>query len=220
MYKRTFFLFVLLIVSALGISAQDDRPASSCSCTQGNGGCSASQTCPDGHIAVCSCSASGCSSSCIAVAPRPVSEKEVVSAITRNDTKALSDILSRAYGRQISFSASENSPQLPKPPSVSSFPSDWTLLEFLDRNGTLTINGQPLSFWRSLRESLLNGGEFQICSERADAILNQIAFISGKSFSVAAGDSKAKIVDPIKGHGLSELLLNLSNAANIRIVNN
>ena len=221
MFRRTFLILALLITSALGVSAQGDRPASQCSCNQGNGGCSASQTCPDGYIAVCICGATGCSSSCQGMGrPAGLNEKEVFSAITRNDTKGLNKILSEAYGKQISFSVSANSSQLPKPPAVSSSPSDWRLLEFLDKNGTLTINGHPLSFWRSMRASLLNGGEIQICADRADTILNQIAFISGKPLSVAAGDATAKINGPIKGQGLAELILNLSNAANIRIVDN
>ncbi len=220
MYQKMFLTFVSLLVLTLGIAAQDDRPISSCSCSQGNGGCSASQTCPDGMIASCICSATGCSSSCIAVDLRPGNEQDTASAIARNDFKTLSSILSRAYGKQIRFSLSESSRQLPKPLSVSTSVSDWTLLEFLDRNGILTVNGHPLSFWKSMRASLLNGGELQLCASRADVVLNEIAFLSGKSLIVVAGDAKAKIDRPIRGHGLVEVLLNLSKAANIRVTEN
>jgi len=71
-----------------------------------------------------------------------------------------------------------------------------------------------------MRQTLLGGGQFQVCSTRADAVLNELSFISGKTFTVAAGEAQAKLDAPIRGSGLPELLLNLSRAANIRIVEN
>lgn len=59
MFKRSLTILCLLTAFCIGAKAQ-----SNCSCNQGNGGCSASQTCPAGKIAQCSCSATGCSSSC------------------------------------------------------------------------------------------------------------------------------------------------------------
>lgn len=220
---KTFFLFMLLVITALAISAQD-RPAAqyrpdSCSCTQ-NGVCSASQTCSSGQ-AVCICQATGCSSHCSGGGGDPrhsgITEDEIAAVIAKKDPKALSLALSKVYGRIINFSPSDGSSQIPRPHSISASPVDWSLLEFLDKNGSLTINGHTLAFWQGMRQTLLNGGEFQICSSRADVVLNEISFISGKSFSIVAGDAKAKLDAPVQGNGLPEMLLNLSRAANVRI---
>ena len=220
---RVLFLLVLLTVSALSVSAQE-QPQSSCKCKVGDGGCAASQSCPDGYLAVCSCSAFGCSSQCLAFGgdgrPGGLNEDEIGAAISKNDAKVLSLALSKFYRRFINFSPMDSTSQIPRPRSISPSPVDWTLLEFLDKNGHLTINGQPLSFWNGMRQTLLSGGAYQICSSRADAVLNEISFVAGRSYSVAAGKAQARLDAPVKGNGLPELLLNLSRAANIRIQEN
>jgi hypothetical protein len=167
------------------------------------------------------CTATGCSSHCEGIA-RPTGPKqdEILDLMGRNDVKALNNALSKAYGKIINFEPNEGFARTFRPGSISSSPFDWALFDFLDRNGTLTINGHGLSFWRDMRQSLLNGGSFQFCSSRPDMILDEISFVSGKSFSIVAGDPSTKLVTPLKGSGVPELLLNLSRAANIRITEN
>ena len=212
-----------MTVGVIGINGQE-RPPSTCSCGMASSGCSASQSCPDTHTAVCSCSAAGCTTQCSSVlnvaSPGEINVQEVKAALAKNDAKALSTTLSRSYGKFINFSPSDKLSRIALPRLISNSPVDWTLLEFFDKNGKLIVNGQPLAFWKGLRQTMLNGGAYQICSDRADAVINEISFVSGRSFAVVAGDTHAKLTAPVKGNGLNELLLNLSQAANIRIEEN
>jgi len=65
--------------------------------------------------------------------------------MAKSDSKAISLALSKGYGRIISFSATDGFAQKSRPQSISTSPSDWNLLEFLDKNGKLTINGHDLA---------------------------------------------------------------------------
>lgn len=215
MLKKLILIFSVIFISAAAAWAQ-----SSCSCELGNGGCKASQSCPAGYIASCTCSASGCTSSCNLENLGEVASGDIFSSLKNNDLRTLNRDLSRAYGKVVRFSLTDASREVKEIPAFSVRPYDWSILEFLDQTGDLTINGHKLSFWRTMRESLLKGDEFQICSNRADAVLNEISFLSGKKFSVVAGDAATPLKEPIRGKGLYALLSNLSEVADITIVQN
>ena len=87
----------------------------------------------------------------------------------------------------------------------------------MPKSGELTVNGHELGFWKNMRSTLLNGDKFQLCSSRADAVLNEISFLSGKNFSIVAGETRTTLKGPIRGKSLQELLQSLSEAAKIEI---
>jgi hypothetical protein len=95
----------------------------------------------------------------------------------------------------------------------------WDKLEILSQNGELTINGQKLDFWKSQKTTLLEGGEFKICSGGASAqsILNMLSFISGKNLIITSGDPYSKITGQIEGNNLTELLESLQKISGVTV---
>src|ERR1041384_6430837 len=144
MFKRSILLVGLLFVFALSTQAQ-----SSCSCSV-NGVCSASQTCGKGQTAVCTCSATGCSSTCdgelILDRQTPGS---LLNNLKKSDLDSVGEVLSRALGKTITFTPSGKGRfSYPEAGAVS---SHWDILEFLSARGELKISGHDIDFWRGIR---------------------------------------------------------------------
>lgn len=228
MKKLNFHIFILLffVLTTGGISSTFAQSAelldaSSCACS--NSGCSASQSCPDGYIAVCTCSATGCSSSCSSSGFVAELSEKILSENLRNESvKNFGKILSKAFGKVVTFEPTDTKFQFTYSGSDSLTASHWDILEYLAKNGNLKINGHNLDFWKGYRQTLLKGGEISFCTGNAPAelVLAEISFITGKKYSITSGNPKAKISGAIKGESLNEIILNLSRMAQITIVEN
>lgn len=212
-------LFVSVIVGVNTISAQ-----SSCSCSLPNG-CSQSQTCPAGYIAVCTCSATGCSAQCVKEDRPPIfdfSESSVASRLQNEPIENIGGFLSKTFGKIVTFEPTNSKFKFEYSSSDLSTSTHWGILEYLAKNGILKINGHNLEFWQGLRRTLLKGGEFTFCtgSATSEMILGEISFITGKKYSIVSGNPKGKIQGEIKGNSLNEILDNLSKAGQITITEN
>jgi hypothetical protein len=130
--------------------------------------------------------------------------------------------LTRSLGKTITFETPIKDFKFDYPPSKIGTSSHWNVLETLASKGKLRINGHDLEFWTAQRDNLLGGGEITIStgSGTVQAVLNEISFVSGKRFSVTAGNAAAIITEPIKGNGLNELIQSLSKAGKVTIVEN
>lgn len=210
-----FVVFVSIFIGTVNISAQ-----STCSCGTS---CSASQTCPDGYTAVCTCSASNCSSSCNRNQLEFEFSATVLDSKLREESvKNIGKVLSKAFGKIVTFEPNNSKFKFEYSASDSPAVSHWDILEYLDKNGTLKINGHDLEFLRNMQQTLLKGGEFSFCTGSAsvEMILSEINFLTGKKYSTASGDPKTKITVPIKGFSSIEILENLSKASQTTIVEN
>lgn len=218
MLKRSLLIFGLLLIGTFGVYAQ-----SQCNCSLGS--CSTSQSCPAGFIAVCTCSATGCSSECKKESGDlndRIDPNGLIKTLSETDSKNIGNVLSKTFGKFISFEPAAKGFKFDYAPSKTGTRSHWEIFEFLRSKGTLKINGHDLEFWQGIKETLLNGGEFNLCFEEASVrmILNHLSFLSGKKLSIAGGDGQAKISGPLQGNNLSEILENLSKLGHVKIVEN
>lgn len=212
MLGKLILITCALLIANVGISAQD-----SCSCS--NSVCSASQTCSGGKTAKCTCSATGCSSSCENTELQlEFTEPDFEKAVQAGDRKAIRQYFAKTIGRTVDFVPTSSRSKVSYIRSKDGNASHWDALEFLEKNGDLKIDGHSLKFWTDIRDSFLNGGELTICTSRADVALREISFISGKRFSVISGDPKTKLDGEIRGEGVVGLLQSLKKAAKIEIV--
>ncbi|MBX3300452.1 MAG: hypothetical protein KF736_13450 [Acidobacteria bacterium] len=220
-------ILALLLAFQIGVYAQ-----SSCSCGLGNGGCSASQSCPSGYVAFCTCSASGCSSQCNKQdgdppegggEGRPIGIAiDVLRNIVRSSpAPTLGRALSRAFDKKITFSPTSAKFSVDAK-ILDSFTSHWELLSYLSTNGKLTINGRNLEFWEGLKNTLLNGGAFKICTGNASAqmILNEINFLSGRHYKIVGGNVGSRMSGTVEGNSLNDLIANLSSTRAVMISEN
>jgi len=132
------------------------------------------------------------------------------------DAKTIRTYFARTIGKTVDFTPDSNK-------STTAYAGKekanyWEALEFLDEVGTLRIEGHELKFWKDIRDSFLGGGQLMISSERIDSVLNELSFLTGKSFSVVSGDRSAKLNETVSGNGLEDFLGNLQKAANIKII--
>ena len=215
--QKLVLLFVIIIASAGAVLAQE-----SCSCSAGNNGCTASRTCSAGWRAECTCSATGCSSQCVKLGEeenyRFFDNNSIVKSLRNTDAKNIGSVLSNTFSENISFEPTGKSFvfDFPKKDSIS----HWEILEFLASKGNLKIHGYPLEFWQEMRESLLKGGELNICVGEASVanILKHVSFITGKKFTIVNGDEQAKIRGSVQGSNLDEFLQNLNKLGKVIIV--
>ncbi len=216
MFKRSILLVGLLFLFSLSTQAQ-----SSCSCSVGNGGCSASQSCGKGQTAVCTCSATGCSSTCDGelILDRQT-PGTLIDNLKKADLDGIGEVLTRALGKNITF-VSSGKGRL-NYPEVRAGSSHWDILEFLSTRGELKISGHDIDFWRGVRGTLLNGGQFTICFGESSVgrILDHVVFISGKDLRITSGDPQTRIMGPIIGNSLEEILANLSKSGQVTIEEN
>ncbi len=214
MLKKFLLSIGILFLISIGTEAQ-----STCSCSVPYG-CSANQTCPAKYLAVCTCSPSGCSSECVKEGEGEldlVDANSLVKLLSQTQNDKIGPALSTAFGKHIVFVPAD--PGFVPNYRDLSLTSHWDVLEYLAKNGTLTINRRELDFWNGLREGLSSGTEFQICSGNASTrqILNQLSFLSGKRFQLTSADKELRSNDPVTGNGLSGLLENLSRTRNVSI---
>lgn len=211
MIRKLFFVLTILFFTSVHSYSQE-----SCSCSSTAGGCSASQSCPAGKSAVCSCSLTGCSSSCQS-GGEVLPELEGTAKLETAPTREIGSILSSISGMNVRFVPATKNFRLSEAKGLKN--SLWDRLEVLSQNGELTINGHKLDFWKSQKTTLLEGGEFKICSGGASAqrILNMLSFISGKNHVITSGDAYSKITGQIEGNNLNELLESLQKISGITV---
>lgn len=200
MFKKLAFVLTFLVFTSLNLYAQE-----SCSCSTSS--CSASQSCPAGKSAVCVCSATGCSSSCSGGAEQ----------LPDGGPQSISSALSSDVALNFQFEPTNKNFTLTSS-KISGIPT-WDLLEELSQNGKLTINGQNLDFWKDMNKTLLNGGEFRICSGGASVqrILGVISFVSGKKYTITSGNAEAVIKGRIEGNSLPEVLKSLQEKGEVTV---
>jgi hypothetical protein len=219
MMRKLLLSLILMLAGTLAAYAQ-----STCSCSL-PGGCSANQSCPPKYIAICTCNPSGCSSSCQKESGGgpilPGEGGRLANAVRTAAPEKIAGILSRAYQVFVAFEPRQNFSfdlQESKSAAPSAF-SDWDILEYLDGNGVLTINGQKLEFWKGIKDNFNSGGELTICTGGAtvDSVLRQLSFISGKQFSVTVGDSQTIVNGAIHGNGIKDFLETLGKMGHVTI---
>lgn len=195
----------------------------SCSCS--NTTCNASQTCPNGYIASCTCEATGCSSECKqggggGIGPEFPMENLVSQNLENTSPSSFGKILSDTYDKSITFEPRDKNFRFDFKFSKASEGSHWDIFEYLDQNGELKINGLDLEFWKNRRNTLINGGEFAFCSSSipVNMVLREISFITGRRYEITSGDGNTKISGSVRGNILSEVLDSLSKAGSVTIV--
>lgn len=215
MFKH--LVFCLTLVFTFGISAYAQ---SSCSCSVGNGGCSASQSCPAPSIAMCTCGASGCSSYCSGFDPPDgLTESGISRAVKSAKPSIISEYLSKSLGKTIVFEPASSKFVLNEKTASAQSKSHWDLLTYLNTQGKVTVNGHDLNFWSGMRNTLTAGGPFKVCAGNAtaQAILNEVNFISGRNYRIIGGDPSVRMEGTIEGNNISELLNNLSMTRSVMI---
>lgn len=212
--KKIIFTAAFLILGSLNLYAQE-----SCGCSSAAGGCSASQSCGAGYMAVCSCTSSGCVSYCQLRAEPVLQSSVIVSKLQKARTTDFGNVLSSLFRKTIVFKPNSKDFRFAFPESELNNTSHWDVLEYLSRNAELTVNGQSIEFWKNIREGFLSGGEIKLCAGSAtpQEFLNEISFITGKNFSIVSGNGKAKVIGSLSASSLEELLQNLSNVGKITI---
>lgn len=214
-------IFRFLMVSCfacvfqLGIYAQ-----SSCSCGVGSGGCTASQTCPSPQIAICTCSATGCSSYCNGGDPPEGFSSNLEALSNAKDGKEFNSILSRAAGKKIVFTPSSKSFTFDTDSSRKFQNGRIEMLEYLSNFGTVKVNGRDLKFWLDTRNDLLTGIEIAICSGGATvkSMLTELSFYTGKNYRVIAGDELTPVTQQLKGNGIQQILDKISTSYKVTII--
>ncbi|HWP52439.1 MAG TPA: hypothetical protein VNK07_00095, partial [Candidatus Binatia bacterium] len=151
-----------------------------------------------------------------------LSVNTLISKLQNQSAQNIQNILSKAFGKYVEFRPTKSDFTFEFSKSANPADSHWEILEYLAEHGSLKINGYDYDFWKAMRQTLLKGGEFNICTGNAPAkmILAEISFITGKRFSFTAGDPNTKVSVILKGFSLSDILQNLSNASKTTIVEN
>lgn len=218
------FRVVALTLSLIFFASYNSIAQSTCSCSVGNGGCSASQSCPEGYIASCTCAASGCGSVCIRQdGPLPGGGDNLsVSTLDNADVKTLTSVLSNSIGRTVSFVPFEVGFRFDISFTDRKAADAWTILENLSQKGELFVNGQKFDILRGYRKTLIEGGEFRICAPgmTVRALLGELSFLTGRKFDVIAGDPFSKVLGTVQGDSLASVLGDLERQTGVRIAKN
>jgi hypothetical protein len=218
MLARPLLVLSFLLAFTLCASAQ-----STCKCEDHGSGAMAS--CSPGSIALCSCTSNGCSSRCVKPVLTPFKLPDINAFVTTLKQTAPADIndyLSKTLGKTVTFETPIKDFKFDYPPSkISKNTTHWDVLDALAAKGNLRIDDHDIDFWKAQRDYLLGGGAITISTGggTVQSVLNNLAFITGKNFTVRSGDASSMISE-IKGSGLSELLQNLSKAGKVTITEN
>ncbi len=222
MKKTIFSMFFIFLLGVLTVSAQE-----SCNCSSEAGGCTAGQSCSAGNIAVCSCTSSGCVSYCQAKGGGELPEfSSYMPALQTRKASEYGNVLSSAFHKTIVFQPANPDFQISADKFNFTKANDWDVFGYLAANGKLTINGHDVKFWNEIRKSFsdnaVKGNEIKFCLGMAtpQEYLNELSFITGKRFSVISGNATEKLINPISGSNLTELLQNLGKAGQITIKQN
>ncbi len=207
-------VFGFVLVVAFCLTPNLTSAQQSCNCSSTLGGCSASQSCPSGFEAICTCSSSGCSSRCSRLLPILENLTYEIPDLSNLSSKHITKSLSNAFGRNITFAAGKAGFQY----SFSAKGSYWDVFDYLEKNGTLAIDGQPLEILRASHKDLVNGEPFTICAggARVSTIVNHIAFLYGTKLLIS-GDPNTEFTASVTGKGIDDLLTKISEKTSVTI---
>jgi hypothetical protein len=219
--KRSVLIFALFLMGAAFVSSASAQ--STCKCE--DSGNTATASCPAGLMALCACSTESCNSRCVKPSPPAPKNLDIGAFVQTLKTTApgeIGDVLSKSLGRVITFETPIKNFKFDYPPSKTGSSTHWDVLEVLAAKGKLMVNGHDIEFWKAQRDNLLGGGEIIISTGggTAQAILNEIFFITGKRFSITSGNANALIAEPVTGSGLGQVVQNLSKIGKVTIVEN
>lgn len=220
MLRRSISSLSILVLLTLGVNAQ-----SKCECASDDGSNSATQSCPAGFVALCTCSAFGTNGQCSKQDDKPLeglTRAGLVKVIESSDAQSLAKNLSVAFGKTIKFTPTVSKFVIDKKVAIRSTDSHWDLFNYLSTKGNLLINGSPLSYWTGMRDNLVAGGAFKVCTGKASAqsILNEINFYAGTRYKIIGGDRLIQKDDPIKGGSFAEFINNFTTSRAITISEN
>lgn len=220
MLKTVLFTVCVLFLLNLGLNAQ-----TKCACESDDGSNSATQSCPVGYVALCTCSAFGTNGQCSkqdAGQPEGLSRAGLAKVIESSNAAIIAKNLSVAFGKQIRFVPNSTKFVLDKTEALKRTGSHWDLFDYLAAQGKLMINGVSLDYWESLRDNLIKGGSFKVCTGKASAqaILNEINFYAGTRYKIIAGDPLAQKDTQVKGNSLTELIDSFTTSRSVTISEN
>ncbi len=223
---KNIFTFTLLLATIFILSIANSFGQSTCDCST-YGVCSTSQTCPAGFIAVCTCTAASCGSSCEKVPGDEDNRQAFSGELDLKDLRAASApeigaVLSKTFNRRIEFIPNVKGFKFTQPAQKLDKNSYWDTLDYLSKHGKLKIDGLGMTYWNATRSSLLKGDDFKICTGGAPVsmILRRLSFLSGTKLTVISGDPNTIISKPLKGNGLSDLVAQLSEISGVSVVQN
>lgn len=217
MLKRSLLIFGLLFVVSTFASAQ----TAECKCSAPGDAGHAKASCSAGSMALCTCSASACTSRCVTTTNDTAITFEALPIVESLRIAKLSDfsaMLSKSIGRKIEFTANEGF-KFDYPATKISTSTHWDILDMIAPHGRLKIDGMTYDSWRSVRSNLQNGSEVIISTGggNVQTLLNEISFISGKRYTITGGNASAVLTGQIKGKSIGELVQNLSTVGKVTI---
>lgn len=193
--------FTLALTSALTFPAAQAFAVESCSCSAGDGSCSASVSCRGGCISLCP--SGGCVARCSGYFS--TLGTEVTLQMQNGNTNQLLDELARVSGNEITFSPKKLRGSLNLDIKKAAL---WDIFDVLSANGTVKIEGQDFQQLKELRRVLLSGEKLSLCVQNTSVgtLVSDLASLSGLPIRITAGSPMASVNEKLQDVTLKEFL--------------
>jgi hypothetical protein len=185
-----------------------------CSCNAPDNSCKAAATCRDGGAAICS-SNSACYATCGGVDPGN-SQARISLKLRRKKAEEVTAALKRRSGRNIIFEPTRKTDRFTF--ELNNVPL-WTILDFLNGRGKVLLDGLPFDMHKELRRRLSRGGKVSVSfiDSTARNAVAKLAFQSGLSLRVRAGDAERLLSISLEEVTLDEIVARISAESGVKI---
>ena len=205
-----------LIVLFLSIHTQSAYSQTSCSCQNaGDKVCNKGAiTCPDGCIAICSAN-HACYFSC---RTNMLDDTRLNLKFQKKEGQQIASALSKETGKTIDFAPyRENARRLY---NFELKDSDiWPALVFLDKRGTVKINGIEFRRFREIQSEMKSEKKLSLRVNGIPAreVVSQLALMSQLPLQIQSGDPARLVFVEVNEMPLSDIIKQIAATANVKI---
>ncbi len=210
---RIYLIFATLLLSFITfvptLSGQ-----TTCSCSAPDGSCAPRVRCPTGCTALCG-SNDACYAGCGSVEAAK-SNALITLKIQKKDSAGVAASLTSHSGRKIKFI-----PRSEKDLFSIELNNDplWKALKFLNKRGTVLVDGTRFDRLEDLRHKMLKGEKVSVNFTGipiSDAVA-KLAFVTGLPFRVVSGDEQQLLSVSLQEVTLVEIVSRISEQAGVKI---
>ena len=213
--KNTLVTACLLIISLFGFENTGFAQKKDCSCIKvGGRTCSGTVKCTKGCSAIC-----GRKNTCYLACSVELIGRNLDLEFSQKTSRELAAALAAETQVPIKFEPySRGINELYDYKLVNS--GIWKLLEFLDKRGTLVVNGIDFERLRQLKKTLKEGGRLarvRFNNTSVEQAVLQLEIMTGEYLRIVSGDSTKRISVDVRQASLSYILETIRRKSGVRV---
>lgn len=205
---------LLIIATMMFLGASTGFAQTTCSCEKSpNSTCHGRVTCPDGCSALC-----GSGDTCYLSCRKGILTARVTAKFVKKEGQDIAAVLASLTRQRIQFTPHPRNEGKRYDLDIKN-DDLWNVCDFLNKRGTVKINGTDFSKLKELRKEMREGKRISVnfVDIPARDAIAKLAFMSGVPFRLKSGDPEKLVSISLQEVTLNEIVDRISMIAGVKI---